>query len=342
MHCSILSIQDYTPHLNVHSHSSYKQWRRHLNNPGQTVRYKMVTIGDSIWYSSSHKSHWKDSEGGITEFDTKTMKVVQTIEYPNNIDITPEHHVCCKYNDKIYIIDGEYGCIILFDTVTKTFEKKLDFPKIAWYPSAVVVFDKIHIFYGEENEDNYFMYNIKDNTLKAIKLKEKNQSILCVAAMRYKNRIIRFGGYNYDIDATLDGFEVSPQIIEGKEDENEDVFINKWITNPKWILPKAIQLHGRVLYKHYVIIFGGAVWKDDASEYLDSICILDLENSDEGWKELDLIKCPIPSQYVAVIGPDDSVHLVVGVSQWPNWQNGKKGHYSIPISTILGDKFVRE
>ena len=156
-----------------------------------TILENLIMIGDSLWYSTSHKSVFPDgnpSENGMVEYDTRTNKIINIAEYPQNIK--PLRHCCCQYQQKIYLIDGENGNIILFDPVKKTFTKKLEIPKIGTYCSAVAVFDKIYIVSQEDN----LVYDITNNSIKSIENNGKTlkRSLLCL--LLYQDRMIAFGG----------------------------------------------------------------------------------------------------------------------------------------------------
>ena len=123
----------------------------HPSNPGPTIPGNIAQIGDhdSLWYSSSPKSHYAEGEGGMCEYHIPTRKVINVIEYPEDENIAPFRQFCCKYSQhEIYIIDGEMGNIILFDAVTKTFEEKVEIPNIGGYPCGAVLGDKINIVHG--------------------------------------------------------------------------------------------------------------------------------------------------------------------------------------------------
>ena len=172
------------------------------------MREKLIEIDGSIWYSTSHKTHWDQSPGGMSQYQLSTQKIIHTIEYPPNIN--PQRQVCCKYKDKIYIIDGEHGEIILFDPIKKTFTKKLLIPKIGCYPNAVVVFNKIHIINGRNNDQHHLVYDPITNQL--IDDKIAVDKITCGAALVYENKIIAFGGYYNTKGSRSDNFMITTPI----------------------------------------------------------------------------------------------------------------------------------
>ena len=164
--------------------SSLAKWNPHESHQNPSIRQNVISIGQFIWYSIAHKSH-SEGENGMVQFCTKKNKIIQIIEYPDNIK--PCRHYCCKYNHQIYIIDGEHGEIILFDTITLKFTKKLDIPNIGQYPCAIIKHDKIRIFHGSNN-DKQLIYDIKTNTIKIINGSEEIQN---PRMTMYQDKIIR-------------------------------------------------------------------------------------------------------------------------------------------------------
>ena len=267
----------------------------------------------------------------MIEWDIPSEKIVNTIQYPEGMK--PARQYCCNYNGNIYLIDGENGEIILFDPMTKTFTKKCEIPLIGRYPSAVVMVDKIHIFYGKYGSDSkrvYLIYDILTNKLS--EYAHKFDKALCrVSVIKYKHRIIAFGGSD---GRRLNTLWVSSEI--GPDDE----FRPKWTIKEDWKLPKRTAGCGHILYKDYIIVLGGSIGSGGSRKDSEAIYLLDLR-SDNGWIELKHIKCPLQSEYLAINISDSMVHLFVAMNKWPNWQESVRGHYSIHISTLLGSEFSR-
>ena len=306
---------------------AFKQWTDHSSKPSPVIREKLLKIGTSIWYSSSHKSHYDKGENGITEYSTTTDSIMNTIPYPDNI--TPFRQCCCEYNQIIYIIDGEHEEIISFNPSTKHYTKKITIPiKLGMYPSAVSIFDKIHIFDGADNDKKHLIYNITKNTIKVLEDKGATDTkMIGVCLMKYGNKILRFGGFGGW--SNVDTFMISSEI---KEDDDENGL--EWDIKEEFKCKQPVTKCGPIVYGKYLILFGG-----DADVYIDTIYLLDLEG-DVGWIELKHLKCPIPSAYLAVLTDDNFVHLFTEINEWPEWQESERGHYSIPISTVLGSKFI--
>ena len=91
--------------------ASTTKWKKESHIPGIRTRQNLIVIGDSIWYSSAHKSYDANGENGMTEYCIKSHQIKQTIPYPSGI--APNTHCCCMVRNIIYIIDGDNGSIIM-------------------------------------------------------------------------------------------------------------------------------------------------------------------------------------------------------------------------------------
>ena len=305
-----------------------------------TIREKLCVINGSIWYSSAHKSLHKSGENGIAEYCIKTNQITNVISYPSHIQ--PNRQCVCQYKDKIYIIDGENDQIIEFDPFRKKFVVKHTINNIGAYPSAIVIHDKIHIMHGKTNYKHHVIYDINwtsQNNPKYVVVGDlgTNTRMSCVAVLKYKNQIIKIAGDTYGKWDYENKFLISSKIND--KDDHDNIL---WIEKPEWKLPKRIYRFGHVLYKHYIIIFGGNTNKSYSGFVSENtIYVLDL-NCDDGWEEIKHIKCPLSSNYLAVLTDDNYVHLITETNVWPNWRDSQRRHYSIHISTILGSKFSND
>ena len=269
----------------------------------------------------------------MTEFCTKTNSIINTIQYTPYIQ--PVRQFCCKYNQKIYIIDGEQGEITLFNPSTKTFIKLLNIPKIGTYPGAVVMHNKMHIFHGSRNND-HLIYNLDNNTLRVIQdATVINGKMRQVHVTKYGDRLIRFAGRNTSSHESVGTFMISSEIKPDQDDKDIT-----WSIKDEYDMDEPRLKCGIVVYKHWLLTFGGEGHKDGFKPdgYIDNIYLLDLKGND-GWIELEHVKCPIKSRYYAILDDNNMVHLITGVNKWPDWRKSMTGHYSIPISTLLGSRF---
>ena len=302
-------------------------WNKYDHKPSRCIRRALICIENIMWLSSTHISSISTSENGMIQYDCTTNKVTEITKYPD--DVIPKGHVCCKYDDKIYIIDGVNGEITSFDPSLKTYQKKINFSKISGFPGVLPIFDKIHIMGGKDNDSLYFIYNPVENEIKEYESKVF-KNISSVLILKYKNQMIRFGGLNNEEDQYTDVCMITAEI---KPDDDNDP---EWKEKPEWKLPKLMNQFGLVLYKHYILIFGGGIWDHIKVTYQTAIYLLDLDgNESEGWKELNHIKCPDGAWYNAVITMDNYVHLIS-----TSTREDEYSHYSLHIANILGSKYL--
>ena len=99
------------------------KWHHHMDMLSPGIRGELMNLDDSIWVSSASKSFYEEAENGMIQYCTKLDKVVSIASYTDKID--PTSHCCCLYNNKIYIIDGWSGRIILFDPTTEQYTIKV-------------------------------------------------------------------------------------------------------------------------------------------------------------------------------------------------------------------------
>ena len=286
----------------------------------QWIHEKLVTIQNSIWYSTSYYYGAK----GMVEFDCKTNKIVRKIQYPNGI--YPHDHSCCSHGNNIYIIDGTNGKIILFNTTTHRFTTKLERTALGAGVSTVIIGDNIHIFNGSDNT-KHLIYSIQNNTIQSINDTTTFTKLTSVCLLEYEGKIIKFGGHDFGKEKCVDSFYMSSSV---KNINDIKVYIQ-----PQYKLPRPLFYCGAVIFDHYLIIFGGAV---AAGKYSDAIYVLDLDGN-KGWIKLQHIKCPLESQYRAILDNDNNIHLITRLNKWPNWESSIIKHYVIPIQQVLGDMY---
>jgi len=263
----------------------------------------------------------------MIEYNPTLDKITKICTYPSNLK--PAGHAVCEYDKTIYIIDGYNGEIISFNPSLNTFHKNIDIPVIGSFPNAITIFNKIHIFNGSRNTKHYLIYDPVKN--KIINHKINTDKIYLVSTLKYKNQIIQIGGLNQVTNKRMDTFSMS---LEIKDNEVENVI--KFNTKQQWKLPIPLCGFGHVLFKNFILIFGGIADR----KYLDTIYLLDLKKSNQGWTVLKHTKCPLKSEYLAVLAAGDNIHLFATLNKYPNWKESERGHYSLPISRILGSNYV--
>ena len=303
-------------------------WNAHTTTVSNGLREKLFLDGkDSLWLSVIHKKGSDTSENGMIHYNHKSDEIINIIEYPSTIE--PFNHCCVPYQQRIYIVEGQDREIIAFNTKSHSFTKKATIPMLGTHPNSVCVFNKIHIFHGSANECHYLIYDPESDNV--IDRQVHTHKIRGVVVLLYQNRIITIGGFDVTADNYLDTFSMSSTIKQNEVDNVPNFNIIQ-----KWKLPMPLYRFGHIIFQNYLLIFGGFT---TGKKFVDSIYILDLNNDNEGWKELKHIKCPIPSQYSAVLTNEMNVHLFAGYNN-VIVSKSQRGHYSLPIRTVLGSQYI--
>ena len=290
-------------------------WKKEPHTPGIGTRSNLFTIGDSLWYSSDKHKYDKENKG-MTEYSIKSHQIIQTIPYPS--DIQPLGHRCVLVKDIIYIIDGYNGAIITFDPKSKSYTKVQSIPKIGFHPSIVSISDTIRIFHGQDNDKYDLTYDTINNTVKIHET--KHNKIGAVSTIYHQDRIISIGGWDYTTGKCIDTVSMSQPLTK------ENVGMINWTIQSQWKLPKGLNESGFVLYRNYILLFGGL---SDLG-YENIIYLLNI-NGYNHWQKLEHITCPISGCYVAILTPDNEIHLFLGYNEEEH-----EGHYLLPLSEIMG------
>eukprot|EP01084_Bolivina_argentea_P224534 379656_1 len=301
---------------------SFLEWKPLAAHQTARIRSALIKICDSIWYSTHYNA--SQGENGMVEYCTKTNKIVNTIKYTNNSK--PIGHSCCEYKNKIYIVDGYAGKIIVFDPLKKTFIKTRRMNQIGFGACCVVVHDCIHIFHGVKNR-KHLIYSITNDKLQFSNSDMTDEltisNIKAVSILKYNDKIIRFGGFNADKKRNINKFTMSSTIIADKYNDIE------WLVKKNYKLKEPAAQCGYLLYKHYILRFGGFY-----KEFMDTIYLLDL-NQDNGWIKLNHVRCPMASQYLAILDSNNYIHLFTTINKFPKWSDSVNKHYSIAIYAIF-------
>eukprot|EP01083_Nonionella_stella_P211970 765913_1 len=93
-------------------------WKELTPAKTDSVRPQLIQMEDCFWWSTDYD----EGEQAMVQYDIQSDKIISVIKYPNNIK--PSCHSCCQYKNEIYIVDGENGQIITFNTQNKQFKKK--------------------------------------------------------------------------------------------------------------------------------------------------------------------------------------------------------------------------
>ena len=280
------------------------------------IAHQLILINSSIWYSTDYDK----GERGMVEYNCNTNQIQQIIQYPHSIK--PVSHSCCAKGNNIYIIDGKNGEIISFNITNTTFTKQRNIFKMGGATSCILINNDIHIIGGEKSS-KHCIYSIANNKIKSVNDASSRTKIMSVCVLKYKELCIKFGGFGVNASKIADTFYVSS--VGSVENF-------KWRLQSKYKLRNGICNCGYILYRQYIITFGGQL---GAGEFTDKIYVLDLK-SNVGWFELGHIECPLKGNYKAILDGDGRVHLFCNANEWPNWEDSVIKHYAIPIKTVLG------
>ena len=287
---------------------------------------------DIMWISDSHTSLYKKSRNGMIQYNYRIDKIMKIIEYPEYVE--PWDHSCTLSQDgMIYIVEGQDKVIVSFNPKLNTFGKGKSLPEdLGSYLNSFSIFGRIHIFNGSENLSHYIIYDPKKNKL--IDHKVDAHKIAGAATLLYNDRVMVIGGYDWNTEECMDEVLMSSIITE-----NQVYDIPKFEIKPKWTLPIPLCSFGHIIYQDYVVIFGGLT---TGKVFIDSIYLLHLNNARQGWRKLSHIKCPMASQYMAVLTHDEdvNVHLFATKNLLGNWKESKTGNYTMPLKTIIGPEYV--
>ena len=146
-----------------------------------------------------------------------------------------------------------------------------------------------------------------------------NKRIYNVSFVRYNNKLFRFGGSQYG--SRMDWFLESTDIGSYKTDNIS------WQNIDKYKLKHPMSKCGYIIYKNFIITFGGDI---GFYEHIDSIYTLNIGDGVHGWMEVPDIKCPKKSGYRAILTSKNDIHLFQGFNE-----NDEAGHFSIGLSEIL-------
>ena len=297
-----------------------ERWKEHPKHKTPWIRENIIVIGSIIWYST----HYGQGESGMAAYNYKSNKIESVVKYPHYI-LQPMYHSVCSDGEKIYIVDGGIGAIILFDPLKKSFKKLQNITPIGNGTSCIVIDKNIHIMGSTHNRIKGLIYSITDDTVTEIEASEQSQSqINGLYVLKSKDMCFKFGGFDQIAGRCVDTFYASSM-------KNVE-----WKLELKYKLKSGLCCGGCVMYKQYIITFGGEV---SLGRFTDKIYVLDLK-CDMGWVELKHIQCPIAGDYVVILDGDDRIHLFSSINEWPRWQKSVVKHFSISAKEILPDVVV--
>ena len=252
-----------------------------------TKRIKPISIADSIWYSENN---------AMVQYNYKSNSVMTRVPFPKymtNPSPYPQWYACCKYINNIYIIDDIHHQIILFIPSNHKFIIKTKIPKSCCQClcAYVIINDEIHMI-ADYNSTDYGIYSLTNDTLKIIKDATNDIDFYGVSLIKYKKKLIKFGGISFNTGEPVDEFYITDDIVHS-DDEGRDI---KYRLIKECDFPISWESdYGYMIYKDLLFIFGGMVY-DEAYLMGDGIYCLDLLSGNYRWREMKM-KCPERNGY---------------------------------------------
>ena len=111
---------------------SFNVWNELPASKTSKIGQKLMSIGESIWFCTDSNY----GECGIVEYDIINHKF-NVIKYPQNIEWI-SNHSCCTDQHSIYIVDGNNGNLIIFNTKIKQFVHTIEIPKIGYCNTSIM------------------------------------------------------------------------------------------------------------------------------------------------------------------------------------------------------------
>ena len=310
-------------HVHKNKNNSYQKRQNSNALKGgwvQRVSLSSVSIYPKSWYIND--SIWCASKDGMIEYKCVSDLILPSIPYPHWFDGRLKLSLC-RHDKDIYIVNGEMGQMVVFDTKRKRYGRNIRLPYLGWGASCIQFQDKIHIFNGVNNHD-HIIYDINTEAITKSGDYYKENRITSQRIGLYQTKFIRFSGLKHNELRQREYYSID-KILMTTHDHK--------LFTVKSSLPLGISAFGWVIWRQYLFIFGG--WILYQSQYKDEIYFIDLNNIEKNkWNKLEHTKCPLKSHYEAVISGRDKVHLF-------STQNERSiaKHYEIPIKFLLGDLY---
>eukprot|EP01084_Bolivina_argentea_P159274 277413_1 len=266
-----------------------------MGKTASSIRNTPISTDDGYIYCST------DYEG-LKRFNIKKNKYDQMIKFSpqDQYQLNKfQGHCCAHLNGFIYFVSHSGSDIFTYDIINDKWKQIDDINRKSWFTSigyhatAIIVHNNIHLIGGENY--NHIIYNIKQNSIQKTFRFNVMTAEPCIVHHATTNKII---------------------------DDN----LVEWIENKNAALITPLWQCGYVLYKNYIITFGGNL--NFGKRVTDRITVIDIYNIDIGWK-ISNMKCPKEQVYHAVVSTDQSsVHLFT--------RDGTK-HFVISIASLMQD-----
>eukprot|EP01084_Bolivina_argentea_P159275 277414_1 len=326
-----------------------------MGKTASSIRNTPISTDDGYIYCST------DYEG-LKRFNIKKNKYDQMIKFSpqDQYQLNKfQGHCCAHLNGFIYFVSHSGSDIFTYDIINDKWKQIDDINRKSWFTSigyhatAIIVHNNIHLIGGENY--NHIIYNIKQNSIQKTFRFNVMTAEPCIVHHATTNKMYMFGGrgsnnsqYTYELFNTFycSSFIIDEYFIESVQktlteicafsDDASKIIIDytfsiddnlvEWIENKNAALITPLWQCGYVLYKNYIITFGGNL--NFGKRVTDRITVIDIYNIDIGWK-ISNMKCPKEQVYHAVVSTDQSsVHLFT--------RDGTK-HFVISIASLMQD-----
>ena len=295
-----------------------------------------IRIGSSLWIVAKKQ---------IIEYLLNSDSIGSITEHPTERGM---RCTSCQYKDSILVVktsvDTEFDeRFAVFDTKTRTLNDTIRFPqKMGKFLSCAAVGDHIHFFHGQKNRNGPYsiysmidrkMYTLNDHECpltsdqswvpdEVIKMDDsyKSSSKMLIHSFIRRQSPIEIPSVITELISKFYVFEFlkfgSDSFYIGTSKTEHGAKPIQWIVAPEFSLKQPVCLFGRVQYRSFIVVFGGALMNcgNFADGFSDHIYILDLRKNG-GWVQSST-RCPAKHAYRAVLVDDQNVHLL-GKSQIP-------------------------
>lgn len=235
----------------------------------------------------------------------------------------------CRYGECLILIDGTHRVILSFNILTKQFSDQwpVKIPKFGSGCNALVIGNTLHIMNGLSNQQNkYTIISMTNYKVKTFLNAMSPHTIGYVASCHLTKQsnqemFYLFGG----LDLSMQSNQRISSFYSGSKPSKPDSPII-WKQSHHYALPLGLDGFGSIHYGSFILIFGGTTNHHQNS---DDIYISDLKQKETGWIRSKL-KCPLKSDYVAVLDQQMNVHLFTRLRE-------KADHFCIALCQLLPD-----
>eukprot|EP01083_Nonionella_stella_P111461 326906_1 len=355
--CSLISKGSSSNGDNI-DYTRGTRWSSKLNHQTCILRNTPFCIGHYIYYLTD----FRVGENGIVIYNAKSNRLEEIISYNCASDktYTLNCHSFSIYQDKIYIISAVNNTIMVYDLNTSSIKDAISFlpvqHNVGKFSTSLMIHGNIHIIGGHNNTSMHKMYDIHKNILYESHSDNtwygtKSIHNACAVYINRVNKLFMFGGYDGNKCIALDTFYCSSVVIDDNFIESVKVTLVEigylsdvmhiileyivdsndklnivWEKNEAATLIIPLSRCGYIVYEEYVFTFGGYT----NHQYEDKIFWLNVLHTDDGWKTVPSITCPLKACYHAVLVQNKTVHILTRSNNVETPQ-----HFAVAMKVLL-------